>query len=520
MTYEELTAAIGDVTLRFGQIESMMSLLIAFQYSDRENYQTFIADVLADDGFSFGLRCSAVRKVLVRNGLTEKEANAAIQPLRDLGGTRNMLAHVGKIGFAGQGGGFLHPKKVGEVLSADDLKELRERFETQHAAAFSLLNEWVEKTSPYLREFRRLEAEALAQANGGASGPSDPTPPARTPPVSRGRHVSPSEVKRNVVILGTGSTIGTLGRITSARELGVNGFTTRLLGVVQDWRDRFPHLAAAIDESGSENLDQIWTHFDYKGKLRRSLKVELPDDDPTSGELHQALVAAYSLTKEVDEVNRDSTFSLKTTLMGMGAGDVLISFNWDTVAERLATRLGRTLLVAGPDLDTDAVNLVKPHGSLSWKDGGTAETTTWQGDHRRPLLDPIPLECVHPGPGKVIQPLLLGAVPMKERLLKGTQENQKVYEAFADQWAAVVDAIAGATSLTVMGYRFPSEDAYGRFLLREAVRRRTAPMPPIDYYALETDRAELERALREVFGQEVRCSFLGPVEPAAPKRLA
>ena len=126
------------------------------------------------------------------------------------------------------------------------------------------------------------------------------------------------------------------------------------------------------------------------------------------------------------------------------------------------------------------------------------------------------VECVHNG--KYMQPLVLGAVPMKERLLKETQSNQAIYEIFADQWAAVVDAIAGATALTVIGYRFPSEDGYGRFLLREAARRRTRPLPPIPYYALEADREEIEKALREVFGVDVQSSFMGPVTPASPAR--
>lgn len=55
-----------------------------------------------------------------------------------------------------------------------------------------------------------------------------------------------------VVILGTGSTIGTLGRVTFARDLGINGFTKRLTRVKPDWRHKLLHLARAIDESGFE----------------------------------------------------------------------------------------------------------------------------------------------------------------------------------------------------------------------------------------------------------------------------
>jgi len=164
-TYEQLTAAIGNTVLGFGQIESMMGTLIAFQYASRDHYPSFIADILGDDGFSYGLRCNAIRKVLVRNGLTEKDAEAAVQPLRALGNTRNLIAHIGKVPFAGQGDEYLHPKKVGELISADDLLALCTRFDEQYTPAFSMLKEWLDKLSPYLREFRRLEAEQKARAS-------------------------------------------------------------------------------------------------------------------------------------------------------------------------------------------------------------------------------------------------------------------------------------------------------------------------------------------------------------------
>jgi len=92
---------------------------------------------------------------------------------------------------------------------------------------------------------------------------------------------------------------------------------------------------------------------------------------------------------------------------------------------------------------------VKPHGSLSWEDGGDSDHMKWRNEHGEPLLEAMPAERVHPPSGAFMQPLVLGAVPMKERLIKETQRaNPAVYEIFADQWAAAVDAIMGATSLS------------------------------------------------------------------------
>jgi hypothetical protein len=147
-TYEEFTAAIGNTVLSFARIESMMGLLISFQYARRESYDAFTADVLGDESFSYGLRCNAVRKALVRNGLTEREASAAIQPLRDLGGARNLIAHIGKVPFAGQEGAYLHPKRGGTVINADELPALCAQYDEQYEKAFTLLKGWLEPPPP------------------------------------------------------------------------------------------------------------------------------------------------------------------------------------------------------------------------------------------------------------------------------------------------------------------------------------------------------------------------------------
>lgn len=317
-----------------------------------------------------------------------------------------------------------------------------------------------------------------------------------------------------VLILGTGSTIGTLWEVAYGAELGVYGFTKRLSRVKPRWREDYAALARVIADCGSENLDQIWTHLDYATKLHRSLGGN-PYDPRTSGELHRSLLDAYSLTDEIRKIDLRSDFTLKTELMRLEDGDVLISFNWDTCAERIATDLGRRLRMAsGRVFDKRYVNLVKPHGSLSWEDGGTADRVRWH-DHGQPLLTPMPVEAVHRG--GYMQPLVLGAIPLKERLIRETQSNPAIYEVFADQWAAVVEAITTATTLAVIGYRFPSEDGYGRFLLREAVKRRATPLSGISYHARESDKDEIEPALRETFGEHVACSFEGPASPAAAK---
>jgi three-Cys-motif partner protein len=83
--------------------------------------------------------------------------------------------------------------------------------------------------------------------------------------------------------------------------------------------------------------------------------------------------------------------TLKDVLSSPLAGDAIVSFNWDTVAERLASALGRSLVAAGqPPLDYFNVNLLKPHGSLSWLDHGPGRDIEWN-NLGGPLFDPIAL---------------------------------------------------------------------------------------------------------------------------------
>jgi len=70
--YADMQKLVGAVVLRFANIEAMIDALIRIQYvTDAEKSFAFLVDVLADEQFSFGLRCNALRKILMRNGCTE-----------------------------------------------------------------------------------------------------------------------------------------------------------------------------------------------------------------------------------------------------------------------------------------------------------------------------------------------------------------------------------------------------------------------------------------------------------------
>jgi hypothetical protein len=178
--------------------------------------------------------------------------------------------------------------------------------------------------------------------------------------------------------------------------------------------------------------------------------------------------------------------------------------------------LGKDLVQAPYPCSDKHIRLIKPHGSLSWiHESGTDGSSVTFRDGFKPRLEAISTQNVH-ADGNFKQPLVLGAVPIKSELLEEIQHSQgNLHETISDQWRETMDALSRATEVVVVGYRFPPEDAYGRFLLREAIRKRplNTGLPTISYYALPEDRSAVEEAFRDIFSSAANYQFMGKVEP-------
>jgi len=315
------------------------------------------------------------------------------------------------------------------------------------------------------------------------------------------------------VILGTGATIGTLGG-----KGGVKGFEERLNEVRPSWQDDYRNLKKAIDackKSRDEkiNLDQVWTRIDYYSKFRKILNGDYGSD--ASIELHKAVLVAYSFKKEISNIcNKRHDFTLINELKELGRGDALISFNWDTLAENIVMKMLEESLIQSPDPDSSKyIQLIKPHGSLSWvhkKDG-----TVIFKEGSKPRLNPMTENDVDEDEA---EPLVLGAVPVKSEIIEEVQRGDhiKVFTTISDQWRETIRVISQADEVVVLGYSFPNEDTYGRFLLREAVRNRPKKhrLPKIRYYALTEHRCDIEKAFREIFSDEVNYEYMGKIKRA------
>lgn len=299
-----------------------------------------------------------------------------------------------------------------------------------------------------------------------------------------------------------------------------------------NWQQDYPalskivgHLNLSRDNWG---LEPVWSCMDYYAKLGHAIGNE--PDPPWSDEspqLKKALLKIYGqrCDKRADQLPLNDRYTLVSCLKNeLQPGDYLISFNYDTVVERVARRLDIQLCSAARE--NDRIVLAKPHGSTSWILRSRTEngpgSVDWTSSDGGPRLDSMAESDVrgatitgnHRIPGR--EPLVLGAVPIKSELIKEVQECNGVPSVFStiqEQWKAVVTAICGAESLVILGYSFPTEDEYGRFLMKEAVRRRDKGRKlDIAFYEVEERQAQVAMRIAEVFlGCIGKLTFSGPV---------
>jgi hypothetical protein len=310
-------------------------------------------------------------------------------------------------------------------------------------------------------------------------------------------------------LFGAGSSYGTLEhydeRPPISKDFGV--FLSRL----NDFPWNYSNLARAAihieQQLRNVGLEDLWTCLDYYAKLN-GFDGTLPIQDwllPAISELKQrALLQLYGrrCDRVADLLPDSDEYTLRYLLKNrVDTGDVVVSFNYDTVIERLAKRLGLTLRHCS-GAPRGFVKFVKPHGSASWP-LRALNASLIDGE---PLLDSLAENFGN-------DPLLLGAVPIKSELLREVQfvhEVPEVFRVIMHHWRGVVEAIRDAEELIVVGYAFPKQDQYGGFLFREAKRLRIETgFHKIEFY---NRTAESGNAILEIFGhKDTEVVWRGPV---------
>lgn len=310
-------------------------------------------------------------------------------------------------------------------------------------------------------------------------------------------------------LLGAGASRGSLEDIV----VPVAGeFGPVFVDVCPDWKTTYPALLAAVDRLGlpldAWPLEPVWTCLDWYAKLQPALPMPKPWGNE-SPQIKKALLSVYGSRCDdaVTSVRDDSTL-VKIFGGELQSGDALVSFNYDTIAERIALRCGRQL-VSTP-CGGDNVTFAKPHGSVSWTLDLKSFTLTWSSVDGMPLLSslrPEDVDCCR-------EPLLLGAVPIKSELIREVQERcgvSKVFDVITAQWRAVVEAIRDCETLVVVGYSFPAEDRYGRFLFQEGTRLRGRDLR-VEFFELKDKASQRAREIFDTFpGRVQQLMYRGPV---------
>lgn len=353
------------------------------------------------------------------------------------------------------------------------------------------------------------------------------------------------------ILLGAGASNGTLGdKAPLARDFGKYLSDSKYM-------DNYPYLSAVIEsfkkwpsaifgEEGISDdnwpLDKIWGAIDNRVKLQDIVGLELsgaPFPPPTNKkiygisldpwglagfELRCATTWVYGsrLKEEIEKAaNRDC--KVKKVFEDITAGDCIISFNYDCLAEKLLDSLRKDphekiWILSNPYLDLkndkDRILLCKPHGSLTWK-----QRSPENGKAVEILEDPM-VECdidYCPSEKSTIQPGIIAPVPYKSELIIPELQQRKVPNFFSllvSQWKNSMDRISKVDELIVMGYGFPPEDYHALYLFSNAVARRTSSLKSVTVY--ERNECTFECVKERIKGlfriENDNIIYRGPVE--------
>jgi hypothetical protein len=332
-----------------------------------------------------------------------------------------------------------------------------------------------------------------------------------------------------VLLLGAGASRGTF-RFDRVPVPVSAEFGSALRTIEPNWFAKYPELPKVVAHLGLDpnhwSLESVWTCVDYHSKF-------FAKDDPSLSvfrdppcwrqpgvDLKRALLDVYGKRCDdaAEQLPGETSYTLGALLRDLAPGDTVVSFNYDTVAERIARKFEHVLRapsVSGEAHASAGVLFARPHGSASWRlkdQGRSVAATAGEG----PVWDSLVPEQLAADE----HPLLLGAVPIKSELIREVQTNEdssgqswrNIFVVIAAQWRALVDSIRLAEKIISVGYSFPPEDQYGRFLFQEALRPVRRKLV-IEFYE-RVDRAP-ERAaeIMRTFGEHVASlHYRGPVE--------
>ena len=315
-----------------------------------------------------------------------------------------------------------------------------------------------------------------------------------------------------VFFIGAGASKGTFHSTGTPVPVAAE-FGKALQDIDPQWSFHYPALFKIVEHldlsPNDRSLERVWTCMDYYAKLQEAIPNSPPWSDE-SRQMKKALLEVYGKRCDdaADQLPLTDSYTLGQLIKNeLNPGDIIISFNYDTIVERLARRFGHTLLsVCAQEQDRKkGITLAKPHGSTSWTldlnrvGRGSPQHVISVGEHGEVLLNSLEPTDVD----NRREPLVLGAVPIKSELIREVQVqlhdgSRPVFDAIIRQWRTVVEAIRDADSVVVVGYSFPQGDEYGRFLLQEGMRLRNSRLS-VEFFELQNKKCEREKAIKSAF---------------------
>ncbi len=334
---------------------------------------------------------------------------------------------------------------------------------------------------------------------------------------------------RTTFFFGAGCSYGTLKLHKGSYPPIARCFGSELANRLEgDCEAEYPRLAQVAKHQGKGlkdmGLEDLWTSIDYHAKFEAAFRTEWEPRGKVVTELKSALLLLYG--SRCDEAAEKLTlgsstgrfsfrdkddYTLSKIVRDIKPGDTLISFNYDTLVERVCMKRNDLNVRHSAASADDIVRFSKPHGSVSWN------IFNLTGDiiDGPPLLKSLDKDQVK---NEVVNPLVLGAVPIKSELIREVQEfyhARRVYDVVLHQWRAVADAVRDADRVVILGYSFPQQDTYGSFFYREAMlERRAGAALRVDYYEKCEQKQQIESSIRLALPGELRVHYKGEVTPA------
>ncbi|HVZ72737.1 MAG TPA: hypothetical protein VHJ20_10225 [Polyangia bacterium] len=212
--------------------------------------------------------------------------------------------------------------------------------------------------------------------------------------------------------------------------------------------------------------------------------------------LHDYFQHKHQLDSEPESAERFRY--LRDLMSTLEPGDIVITFNWDALVERVLARLGRWTPIDGyglnfsrlryrgapiPGPERSAIKVLKLHGSLGWYQA----SHSWEGTGIRldghSFLKQLGIDCdnepfTHGNPTPdtdysiYLRPYRDRPLIVYPTFLKAIGGRQ-----FAALWQQAAAALGRADQIDIYGYSLPSSDGAGRVLLN-AIRPRLSARGP------------------------------------------